>query len=148
MAVSQKSQYGLRAIFELAKHHGQGVTTIAHIAAAQDIPPRFLEQILGQLRQGGFVESHRGPTGGYVLAVGPEEITVGQIIRFIDGPTAPVRCVDDPSGAGCSLHGRCVFVGLWLRVRDAIDEVYDGTTIADLVAQEQAAPAGAMSYCI
>ncbi len=90
MSVSQKCQYALRAVFELASRHGDAPTSIREIAQAQAIPPKFLELILVQLRKAGFVESRRGAHGGYFLAVGPAALTVGEIIRFIDGPIAPV----------------------------------------------------------
>jgi len=149
MNVSQRCQYALRALFELAKRQGQGPTTAAAIAQKQAIPPRFLELILGQLRRGEFVESRRGVRGGYVLATAPETLTIGTIIRFIDGPVAPVRCVAGHEGTDCPLYGSCAFIGLWSRARDAVAEVYDETTFQDLVDQEQAdAEQYVASYCI
>ncbi|KKL10688.1 hypothetical protein LCGC14_2553300, partial [marine sediment metagenome] len=103
MNVSQKCQYALRAVFELAKRQGRGPTTISDVAEAQAIPPRFLELILGQLRQGGFVDSRRGPRGGYLLPVTSPALTIGQIIEFIDGPIAPVRCVVGGPDVDCPL---------------------------------------------
>ena len=149
MNLSQKCQYGLRAIFELARKHGSGPTTIADVAAAQAIPPRFLELILGQLRQGGFVESRRGIQGGYLLAGSPDSLSVGQIIRFIDGPIGPVRCVTDPRNSDCPLHGDCVFMGMWERARDAVAQVYDTTTFQDLLDEDRAAHEKYVpGYCI
>lgn len=149
MSVSQKCQYALRAVFELAKRHGPGPTTIGDIAAAQAIPPRFLELILAQLRQGGFVESRRGVHGGYLLAAAPGKLTVGQIIRFVDGPIAPVQCTIEQGQANCPLHGKCAFMGMWGRARDAISNVYDQTTFDDLLAEELAAnDKYVASYCI
>ena len=149
MTISQKCQYGLRAIFHLAKQQGEGPITAAEIAEAQAIPARFLEQILGQLRQGGFVESRRGVQGGYLLAIAPAALSVGEIIRFIDGPLLPVRCVGGDKTIDCPLRGDCAFMGLWSRARDAVAKVYDETTFEDLINEERAATEKYVaSYCI
>jgi len=149
MGVSQKCQYALRAVFELAKRHGQGPTTIGEIAKAQAIPVKFLELILGELRRGGFTESRRGVHGGYLLAAAPEALAVGEIIRFVDGELAPVRCIGAGAGSDCPLHGHCAFTDLWTRARDAVREVYDTTTFQDLVDAERAAAEGYVaSYAI
>jgi Rrf2 family cysteine metabolism transcriptional repressor len=149
MNVSQKGQYALRAIFELARNHGQGgPVSVSHIAEVQAIPNRFLEQILGQLRQAGFVESRRGTQGGYRLTVPPKELSVGKILRFIDGPLDPVKCIGaDPAAKECPLYGRCAFANLWIRARDAVADVYDNTSLQDLVDQDQAALLTA-DFCI
>jgi Rrf2 family protein len=139
MAISQKCQYGLRAVFELARRHGSGPIRIGEIAEAQAIPPRFLELILGELKQSGFVQSRRGVRGGYFLAVAPNEITVGQVIRFIEGPIAPIACLADTRKPDCPLHGRCAFMAMWERARDAVEKVYDNTTLQDLIDEERAA---------
>lgn len=149
MSISQKCQYALRAVFELAKRDGTGPTTVAEIAEAQAIPPRFLELILGQLRQGGFVESRRGVRGGYLLAAPRQILSVAEIIRFVDGPIAPVRCVAGSKDTDCPLHGNCAFMGMWARARDAIAEVYDETTFQDLMDEEQASARDYVAgYCI
>lgn len=137
MHVSQKCQYALRAIFELAKHEGNGPVKIGDIAKTQAIPQRFLEVILGQLKQGGFVESRRGAEGGYLLVGKPVELSVGQIIRFIEGPVAPVDCSSAGGKAKCKLDGTCVFLPVWKRVQKAVSGVYDTTTFADLIEQEE-----------
>lgn len=148
MSVSQKCQYALRAIFELGRRQGQ-LATIADVAAAQDIPPRFLETILVQLKQGGFVESRRGVQGGYTLAKKPSEISAASIIEFIDGPIAPVRCLFKPADETCQLFGQCVFIGLWERARAALANVYENTTIQDLLGEDQAlAYSRSQDYCI
>jgi Rrf2 family transcriptional regulator, cysteine metabolism repressor len=149
MAVSQKAQYALRATFELGKRLGSGVAKIGDVAQAQAIPPRFLEVILNQLKQGGFVESRRGVQGGYLLAKDPADITVGEILKFIDGPSLPVRCIADAGPTDCPLHGRCAFMGLWQRAAQAVSGVYDKTTIADLIEDERSAPHSFVdNYCI
>jgi Rrf2 family cysteine metabolism transcriptional repressor len=138
MSLSQKCQYAVRATYELAKRAGQGPTPIAEIAAAQVIPPRFLEVILNQLRQAGFVRSQRGAQGGYMLQGDPRDLSVGQIIRFVDGPMAPVKCVMETGEKDCPMYGHCPFLHMWERARDAVDGVYDKTTFADLLAEEAA----------
>ena len=149
MSLSQKCQYALRAILELAKRQGQGPTTTAEIAEAQAIPARFLELILGQLRHGGFVESRRGVRGGYLLQFSPQALTVGEVIRFVDGAVAPVRCLAEGKGTDCPLFGSCAFMGMWTRARDAVADVYDTTTFQDLIDEELAVAEGYVaSYCI
>ena len=101
MYVSQRCQYTLRALFELAKRQGSTPVTAAEIAESQAIPPRFLELILQGLRGKGIVDSRRGNQGGYVLTVAPESISVGDIIRTVDGWLAPVECVTGRIGEHC-----------------------------------------------
>ncbi len=137
MTVSQKCQYGLRALFELSRRDAATPTRIADIAAAQAIPVRFLEVILGQLKQGGFVESRRGNEGGYMLAKAAAAITVGDVIRFIDGPIGPVKCVQGPPQEICPLKGDCVFLDMWEEARQAVSAVYDATTLVDLVERDR-----------
>ena len=152
MSVSQKCQYALRAVLELAKRPREDPTAAGLIAKAQAIPVRFLELILGQLRQGGYVTSRRGAKGGFSLAVEPSALSVGDIIRFVDGPVGPVKCVADADGPGnteCALYGNCAFMSMWSRARDAVCDVYDTTTFSDLIEAEQAAGGKSRtSYCI
>ncbi len=137
MAVTQKCQYALRALFELARRQGQGPVPAGGIADSQAIPKRFLEVILHQLRQGGFVDSQRGKDGGFYLARPPETVTVGDVIRFMDGPISPVDCHREPPGNDCPLRGGCVFRSLWDDAREALVRVYDTRSLRDLVEQEQ-----------
>lgn len=149
MWVTQKCQYALRALFELAKRQGDGAVRAADIAESQDIPKRFLEVILHQLRQGGFVDSQRGKEGGFYLSRPAEGITVGELIRFIDGPINPVDCQLDKPHFNCNLKGSCVFMGLWEEARQALERVYDTKTLKDLVEREQAMRFdGSSQYCI
>ncbi len=134
--LSQKCQYAVRAIFELAKHDGTSPLKIGDIAEAQAIPPRFLEVILSQLKQAGFVESRRGNEGGYRLRRQPRELTVGEVIRFIEGPLGPVACVTDSSSECCPRKGNCVLTSLWQRAQKAMSDVYDKTTFQDLVNED------------
>lgn len=136
MAINQKCQYALRAIFELAKRKSASPCKIGAIADAQGIPVKFLENILSNLKCGGFVISSRGKDGGYSLARSADEITVGQIIRFVQGSLAPVECTGSDSDF-CAFASDCVFHPLWEKARIALEEVYDGTTISDLVKEQE-----------
>ena len=136
MQFTQKSLYAMRAIFELAKCREQGPKKIADIASAQAIPQRSLESILSQLKQAGFVESCRGTDGGYILTPLPEELTVGQVMEFIQGPVGPTTCLIDKSRVNeCSLRSGCIFMGMWKKIHDAILDVYNNTTFGDLLQQ-------------
>ncbi len=134
--ISQKCQYALRAVFELAKHYGDGPVKIAQVATVQAIPARFLEVILSQLKQGGFVESRRGKEGGYLLARPPQELTTGGVIRFIEGPVGPVACVEGSAAEECPIYDHCVFLPMWEKVHQAMVAVYDSTTLQDLLDEE------------
>ena len=137
MFVSKKCQYALRAVFELAKNTRNKPLKIAEIAKAQAIPRRFLEVILNQLKKAGFVESQRGNEGGYMLTRLPYELTVGDVVRFVQGPIGPVGCVaDQVKDDNCPLYGDCVFMPMWEKVQRAISEIYDSTTFQDLVDME------------
>jgi Rrf2 family transcriptional regulator, cysteine metabolism repressor len=138
MLISQRCQYALRAVFELARRSGRGSAKIDQIAAAQAIPPRFLAAILNQLKQGGFVASRRGSDGGYTLTRPPSALTVGELIRFIEGPIGPVGCIDAEPAGRCPLAGSCVFRSLWDEARQAMENVYDATTFEDLIERESA----------
>ena len=137
MLVSQRSQYALRALFELAKHFGGRPVRTADVAERQAIPARFLEVILAELRHAGLVVSHRGRQGGYSLARHPSTLTVGDVIRFFEGPLGPVHCAMGKANSDCPLYENCVFLPMWERVREAISQVYDNTSFQDLVEEEK-----------
>jgi Rrf2 family protein len=131
--LSRKCQYALRCLLELACHHGKTPVSVAHIAAVQAIPRRFLELIVRELRLAGVVTAHRGAHGGYTLARSPGEISVGSIIRLIDGEQTPVNCRPCGGAEPCTLADRCSFAGLWRRIGEAVSGICDETTFADLV---------------
>ncbi|MCK5805586.1 MAG: Rrf2 family transcriptional regulator [Lentisphaeria bacterium] len=138
MILSQKAQYALRAIYELALHHGEGPVKISDIAGAQDIPHKFLELILHELKQAGFVMSKRGKAGGYLLIRSPGELSVGEILRYVQGPLGPVSCLSTDGETGqCRLRGHCVFLPMWERVEQAVSEIYDKTTFQDLLLEDR-----------
>ena len=142
MSISLKCQYAVRGALELARHHGRASVPISKIARGYGISTRFLEIILNQLKRGGFVGSRRGVQGGFFLAVKPKDLTIGQIVRFFDGPLDPVKCVVGRSGRDCPQKKRCVLQGMWSRARVAVERVYDSTNFADLLKQEASQSAG------
>jgi Rrf2 family cysteine metabolism transcriptional repressor len=161
MTVSQKCQYAVRALLELAKRSGQTPVRSGEIAARQAIPPRFLENILNELKTAGLVEAHRGSRGGFVLACKPEQLTVGRVIRLVDGPLDPVRCTRDatqadgttsvkgPAQRDCPLKDRCSLLGLWQEAKTAVEAVYDRTTFAELAKRENELDRNPVAeYCI
>lgn len=137
MNLSQKCQYAVRAVLELARRYGQGPVAISQIAASQAIPQRFLENILNEIKPTGLIASRRGIQGGYQLAKDPAEVTVGEIIRLIDGPLDPVRCIGDPASQCCPMQDQCTLMNLWQRAKTAVESVYDGTSFRDLVVEEE-----------
>ena len=151
MVLSQKSQYAVRAVLELAKREGAGPTKAAQIAEAQCIPVRFLENILGQLRQAEVIESVRGKEGGYRLRRSPRDLSVGAIIRLLEGPLSEIECAEAGAGGGsrCPLRPGCVLLPMWDKAHRAMMDVYDGTTFEDLLEQERAASeCDAVNYVI
>jgi Rrf2 family protein len=138
MLVTQKKQYALRAIFELAKQQAEDPVKTSAIAEAQAIPPRFLEVIMGQLKRAGLVDSKRGFFGGYTLTRSPDQIRVGDIFRVLDKEDNATSCVACTSNGKCPFFGDCVFLGMWNQAQRAMDAVYDQTTIQSLLDQEQA----------
>ena len=144
MRISHRCEYALRGLLELAKSAESGPVRIEDIAKRQLIPKKFLANLLVQLKRGRFVHSKKGPEGGYYLARPARQITVGEVVRFVDGLVAPIQCVSRSLGEKCEIGGRCGYFPLWKRVRDAVAEIVDGTTVADVLEeQERAAAASA-----
>ena len=137
MSVSSKCYNAIRAIYALAENNSPLPMKISDIAEREKIPIRFLEVILSQLKGGGFVQSKRGAEGGYMLTRLPEGLTIGEIMRYVDGPIAPVDCVSQMRPTECQFLGDCHFFGFWGRVRQAISDVVDHTTFADLVKENR-----------
>jgi Rrf2 family transcriptional regulator, cysteine metabolism repressor len=149
LSLSQKCQYAVRAILELSKRYQQGAVPASEVAAIQAVPQRFLEVILNELKPTGLVESRRGVQGGFYLTVPPKDITVGQVIRMVEGPLDPVRCMTDPESDSCPLRGKCSLIELWDRAKRAVEEVYDSMTFQDLVDREAVLAGKKVSdYCI
>ena len=134
MKITYKGDYALKALLQLALQYDQGeVLSINEIAKRGDMPVNFLEQILLTLRKGGFVKAKRGVKGGFSLARHPKDITVGDVIRFIDGPLEPISCVEGDHYKGCKDTAGCIFRSVWIDVRNAISIVVDTLTFEELV---------------
>ena len=130
----RKNQYALRAIYELARCYGKGPTKIATIAARQAIPVRFLEVILNQLKNSGLVQSKRGFQGGYSLLRPPKEITIGDVMRFMQQRTKRSNnCLACVSREGCPFDQECIFSSLWEEVQACENQIYDRTSMQDLI---------------
>jgi Rrf2 family protein len=136
--ISQKCQYGLRAVFELARRPIGKPRKIGEIAAAQSIPPRFLESILNTLKQAGIVASRRGANGGYLLAIPPAELTAGKVIAILEGPIQPVKCIAG-GGADCPLRGKCSFLEMYQKAGSAMEGVFANTTFQNLLDKDPVA---------
>ena len=149
MPISRKCQYAVRAVFELAKHYGEGPLKIEKIATTQALPLQFLEGILSELKQAGFLASLRGRNGGYSLSRPPSEITFGEVVRFVEGPLSPVDCATDGAAPACPLAASCVFLPVWQEAEAAVSAVYDHLTYQELLERaERICAAGALEYVI
>lgn len=134
MKITYKDDYALKALLDLALQYEQGVTTINEIAKRIDAPVKFLEAVLLDLKKGGFVESKRGNVGGYRLAKNPADITLGAVIRYIDGPIEPIACVEK-GYSNCTDLRKCVFKHIWQKVGQVTSEIVDNVNFADLAKQ-------------
>ena len=132
MAITQKSKYALRATLELAVRHGAGPTSINELARAQSIPARFLEAILAQLKRAGLVESRRGNEGGYVLARRPSQVSVGDVLRVVQGTLANAENGGRGHGHGPAAS-QAVFSPIWEEASQAASSVYDAASFQILV---------------
>ena len=133
MKLSSKGEYASRAMLELSLRYGKGPLRISAISRAQNIPERFLEQILLLLKRAGYLKSKKGPNGGYCLAKPPSAINVAEIIRVLEGPLAPIDCVSVMAHEACPMEETCGLRWLWKEVRDSVAEIMERTTFADLV---------------
>jgi len=132
MKISTKGRYALRLMLDLAMNGENNVVRIKDIAERQQISDKYLEQIISVLNKAGYVRSTRGPQGGYSLRKAPEEYTVGDILRLTEGSLAPVACVEEEGS-----EVDCVTVEVWKRLNQAISDVVDHITLADLVALQE-----------
>ena len=135
MRVSTRGRYALRLMIDIANHDGEGPVRVKDIAARQNISMKYLEQIISALTKAGYVNSVRGPQGGYRLAKTPEEYTVGMILRESEGDLSPVACAGGEYE--CPNMDDCVTVRLWRELDEAIRSVVDKYTLADLLAWQK-----------
>lgn len=138
MKVSTRGEYGVRAMVALAKNYGDGPMSIAAVARESSVPYAYLEQLIVPLRRAGLVESKRGAQGGYTLTRAPEEMTVGEVYRVMEGPVAPMDCVSEElTDQTCPLIENCETRPVWLKVRDSIIDAIDSITLADLIKEDK-----------
>ncbi|HPA55499.1 MAG TPA: Rrf2 family transcriptional regulator [Bacillota bacterium] len=132
MILSTKGRYGLKIMYELALNYGEGPMPLKEIAQRQQLSETYLEQLIAHLKKAGLVRSIRGAQGGYELIRKPEEISVGEIIRTLEGPLAPSECVmdDEPE---CSKAENCVTRLIWEKIMEGINNVVDSITLNDMV---------------
>ena len=132
MQLSMRTDYALRALFTLVEHHGNTPISIPELARRNNVPKRFLEHIMLDLKERGWVASVIGKRGGYVLAKNPHEITIGDVVRHFDGYLAPLACVSVTSYKCCSQESVCRFRHLMLEARNAVARLMDESTLADV----------------
>lgn len=131
MKISTKGRYGIRLMLCLAlQYQNAGHMPLKTIAQQQEISEKYLEQIINPLTKAGFVQSFRGAQGGYALIKSPSEITVGSILRTLEGSLSPVDCLEHTQ---CNRADVCASLFLWQKIKTAIDDIVDNTTLADLV---------------
>jgi Rrf2 family protein len=154
MALSKKARYALRALYALAADDGKGPTLIGDLAERERIPRKFLETILLELKNEGILHSKKGKGGGYTLAKPPAEITMGQVIRAIDGPLAPIPCLSERAYARCEEcddEATCGTRIVMKQVREAMLAILDRTSLAEVQSQSARArrkAARAVAYAI
>ena len=134
MKLSTKGRYGTRAMLDIALNCAKGSVLLKDIAKRQQISEGYLEHIIASLKTARLIDSTRGAKGGYFLLKNPRQITIAQIINCLEG-LAPVECVDRPSV--CKRNKTCVTKDLWAKMKNAIDEVIESTTLGDLVDQHR-----------
>jgi len=139
MKLSLKGEYALRALLVLGLHHGGGVVSISEISREQNIPKRFLEQILNDLKSAGVVQSRRGISGGYQLAREPEDISLAEVVRHIEGALAPISCVSEQFYEKCSCpdESRCAIRSVMKEIRDAVVRLAQRISLADICARSR-----------
>jgi len=135
MELSKRGEYGLRALQYLARHYGEGPIPSRVLATENNIPTKFLEQIMLILKHGRLVRSKKGPGGGYYLASPPEGITLARAVRLLDGPLAPINCVSEIAyePCGCPDVEACGLRRVMQEVRDTVVGIMESTTLADLI---------------
>ena len=134
MRLSRRSEYGLRALIDLVRHDGSTPVALATLAVRNNLPPKFLEQIMATLKHAGIVRTSLGAHGGYAMAADPATVSIGRVVRLLDGALAPLPCVSLRFYAPCSCPDEttCALRDVMLDVRDAMLEILDRETLAEL----------------
>lgn len=133
MKFSTRGRYGVQIMVDLAQRVAEGPISLKSIAERQKLSENYLEQLIPELRKAGLVKSIRGAQGGYILAKNPEEIYIGDVIRVLEGPIAPVECTNQTVENCCEKTSFCVTREVWVKVRDSINDVVDSISLADLL---------------
>lgn len=137
MKLSTKGRYGLRAIIDLARYSEREPVSINSIAARQEISERYLEQLVALMKKAGLIKSIRGASGGYVLARNPEEISVGDVLRALEGSLEPVKCAAFSDGEECMAAGGCVTKYVWQKINESISRTVDEIHLDELVQESK-----------
>jgi len=124
-------------MFDLAMHEGEGAIALKSIAQREGISEKYLEHLFASLKKAGLISSVRGAQGGYRLARSPEDITLGDIIRVLEGPVAPTDCVVDEGRVQCSRSSECVMRSIWGRIRDEVNAILDDITLQQIVEEQR-----------
>lgn len=149
MKISTKGRYGLRSILDIALNEKEGPVTIHSIAKRQEISERYLEQLLIVMKQRGLIKSIRGFQGGYLLNKDPQDISVGDVIRALEGPIAPVDCVNEDDTEKCNRANCCVTKVVWEDLKQAMTKVLDSYTLKDLMLEvDKMQTFNVDNYCI
>ena len=144
MKLSTRGKYGVRAVFEIARRYGKGPITSKEISDRQGISSSYLEQILHKLGKAGVIESVRGPAGGYLLARRPADLTIGDIIRTLEGPIALSHCLEPGESGDCNQADDCMARMVWAKAGAKIEEALDNISFNDLLHQQHAQKAPAL----
>lgn len=134
MKLSARGEYGVRAMVVLALHYREGPVSIKEIGNREGISPQYLEQIFMDLRRSGLIKSARGPRGGYSLSREPSQIKIGDVVRVLEGPIAPVSCMGQgQEEASCDRWPGCLSRAVWEKLRDSMTEVLDDISLQDMI---------------
>lgn len=143
MKLSTKGRYGLRAVLDIAIYGGEEAVALSSIAQRQSISISYLEQLIAKLKKAGIVNSTRGAKGGYVLSKPPEDISVGQVLRALEGNLDPVDCAEvKGEDSTCQASDICVTKYVWKRISDSINNAVDTLMLSELVEESNALAAG------
>ena len=139
MKLTTKGRYGLRAAIDLAMYGGREPVSLSDVAERQNISISYLEQLIAKLKKAGIVQSTRGAQGGYSLAKSPEEISVGEILRALEGSLSPVDCsaVDGEGETECQASNFCVTKYVWKRINDSINDTVNNMFLSELLAESE-----------
>jgi Rrf2 family cysteine metabolism transcriptional repressor len=132
MRFSAKAEYGVKAILELATQPGREPVQVRNIAKNQGLPVRFLEQVMSALKKAGLVESVRGAQGGYLLNRSPKEISLGDVLKAIDGQMTEMRCISDRKQPKCEDAGNCVVQDVWAEVKHSFINILNSISLQDI----------------